>query len=408
MQDEHSTSPLLEVSDAEISNSANENDLFRLKGGVRTWALIWENIVRLGLREFTLRLGTGLALIVLALLVVWVMGNFYLKGQVAPGEIAAQAAPLPTATVTVEPVAVEDVPADAFMGGIGRLAQIHTILPSRPRFEIIQYKVLKGDTLIGIAEKYGLRPESIFWGNYNVLGDDPHKLRIGQNLNILPVDGILYQWHQGDGLNSVAKFYGVSVESIINWPGNHLDTKTIGDVSHPNISAGTEVMIPGGKREFVTWSAPRITRANPSVAKIFGPGACGKVEDGPVGIGTFIWPTTEKYLSGYDYSPETNHWGIDIAGALGNPIFASDNGVVVYAGWNDWGYGNVVVIDHGDGWQTLYAHLSAVGVSCGAYVYQGGTLGQMGSTGASSGPHLHFEMLGDSYGRANPWNFLDK
>jgi hypothetical protein len=266
MQDEHSTSPLLEVSDAEISNSANENDLFRLKGGVRTWALIWENIVRLGLREFTLRLGTGLALIVLALLVVWVMGNFYLKGQVAPGEIAAQAAPLPTATVTVEPVAVEDVPADAFMGGIGRLAQIHTILPSRPRFEIIEYKVLKGDTLIGIAEKFGLRPESIFWGNYNVLGDDPHKLRIGQNLNILPVDGILYQWHQGDGLNSVAKFYGVSVESIINWPGNHLDTKTIGDVSHPNISAGTEVMIPGGKREFVTWSAPRITRANPSLA----------------------------------------------------------------------------------------------------------------------------------------------
>jgi murein DD-endopeptidase MepM/ murein hydrolase activator NlpD len=130
--------------------------------------------------------------------------------------------------------------------------------------------------------------------------------------------------------------------------------------------------------------------------------------DGPVGTGTFIWPTTEKYLSGYDYSPETNHWGIDVAGRLGNSIFATDNGVVVYAGWNDWGYGNVVVIDHGNGWQTLYAHLSAFNVDCGSYVYQGDTIGAMGSTGNSSGPHLHFEMRSDKYGRANPWNFLTK
>jgi murein DD-endopeptidase MepM/ murein hydrolase activator NlpD len=121
---------------------------------------------------------------------------------------------------------------------------------------------------------------------------------------------------------------------------------------------------------------------------------------------TFIWPTTERYLSGYDYSPETNHFGIDIAGDLGNPIFAADHGVVVYAGWNDYGYGEMIVIDHGSGWQTLYGHLNQVNVVCGQEVYQGDTIGLMGSTGKSTGPHLHFEMRSDKFGRVNPWDFL--
>jgi len=181
---------------------------------------------------------------------------------------------------------------------------------------------------------------------------------------------------------------------------------TIGEYSHPNIAPGTWLVIPGGYREFVTWSAPRITRSNPGVAKILGPGACGTVMDGPVGNGTFIWPANNHYLSGYDYSPETNHYGIDIAGNEGEAVFAVDNGVVVYAGWNDWGYGNVVVIDHGNGWQSLYAHMSSYNVSCASYVYQGDIIGTIGSTGNSSGPHLHFELRSDTYGKANPWNFL--
>ena len=139
-----------------------------------------------------------------------------------------------------------------------------------------------------------------------------------------------------------------------------------------------------------------------------GPGFCGTITDGAVGIGTFTWPTTEKYLSGFDYSPDTNHYGIDVAGKLGNPIYAVDNGVVVYSGWNNWGYGNVIVIDHGNGWQSLYSHLSTIGVSCGASVYQGGTIGYMGSTGNSSGPHLHFELRSDKYGRPNPWDYLKR
>jgi murein DD-endopeptidase MepM/ murein hydrolase activator NlpD len=374
----------------------------------RSWSRIWESLLRLGLGELVLRFGTGLTSIIMVLVVVWVMSNFYLKGQVDASEDKAIAAPLPTATgVIVQPPLDVSVVIPGTQG-INRLALLHTTLPDIPRYDVFQYEVQKGDTIFGIADKYHLKPETILWGNYNTLADDPHRLKPGQKLNILPTDGVYYEWHAGDGLNGVAQFYHVQPEEILTWPGNRLNRDSLGDLSNPNIPVGTWLVIPGGSREFVTWSAPRITRANPSVAKIFGPGACGKIVDGPVGSGTFVWPTIEKYLSGYDYSPETNHWGIDIAGQLGNAIFASDSGVVVYAGWNDWGYGNVVVIDHGNGWQTLYAHMSAFNVDCGSYVNQGDTIGAMGSTGNSSGPHLHFEMLSDKYGRANPWNFLTK
>ena len=165
------------------------------------------------------------------------------------------------------------------------------------------------------------------------------------------------------------------------------------------------MIIPGGKREFINWSAPRITRDDPSVAAVLGGGVCGSVDGGAVGIGYFIWPTNNHFLSGFDYSPATNHYGIDLDGETGDPIYASDNGVVVYAGWNDYGYGNMVVIDHGGGWQSLYGHLSQIGVECGANVYQGQVIGLMGSTGKSTGSHLHFELMsGDT--KVNPFSYL--
>lgn len=374
----------------------------------RGWNQLWERLVRLGLGEIALRVGTGLVSVVLILIVLWVMGSFYLKGKVEDQRSsgAAMAAALPTETPTVAPPVFDAPPMEAaFTQGITRLAQMHTTLPARPRFEISQYTVETGDTIMGIAEKFGLRPQTILWGNYYTLADDPHKLRPGQELNILPVDGVYYQWSEGDGLNGVARFFGVTPEEIINFQGNHLDANALGDWSKPNIAKGTWLIIPGGEREFVSWSAPRISRTDPAVAKIMGPGYCGQVMDGLVGGGTYVWPAVEHYLSGFDWSPETNHYGLDIAGNLGHAIYAADSGVVVYAGWNDWGYGNVVVIDHGNGWQTLYAHLSSYTVSCGTSVTQGQVIAGMGSTGNSSGPHLHFEMRNDAY-KANPWDFL--
>jgi LysM repeat protein len=270
---------------------------------------------------------------------------------------------------------------------------------------VFTYTVTAGDTLFGIAEKFGLKPETILWGNQFVLGDNPHNLRPEQVLNILPTDGAYHRWSQGDGLNGVAKFFNVTPEDIINYPGNHLSPETIGDYANPNIEPGTWLVIPGGRREFVSWSAPAIPRDNPGVAKVLGPGACGSIVDGAVGVGAFIWPANNHFLSGFDYNPSANHSGIDVDGETGDPIYAADNGVVVYAGWNNWGYGNVVVINHGNGWQTLYAHLSAYNVACGSSVFQGSVVGAMGSTGNSTGSHLHYEMMYNG-GKVNPHDYL--
>ena len=134
-------------------------------------------------------------------------------------------------------------------------------------------------------------------------------------------------------------------------------------------------------------------------------GVCEAPFTGPVGTETFIWPANNHYLSGHNFSWRY-HPGIDIATQLGDPIYASDTGVVVFAGWNSQGYGNLVVLDHGNGWETLYAHLSQFNVDCGQAVYQGSVVGYAGSTGNSTGPHLHFEILNDTYGRVNPWSYL--
>ncbi|MGE5124532.1 MAG: peptidoglycan DD-metalloendopeptidase family protein [Acidobacteriaceae bacterium] len=377
----------------------------------RRLALFKERLAHAGLGETFYRLGTALLTVAVILLALVGMRLFYLHFQqtdLNPPREAVLAAEAPTPTPTAIPAIMPDfsLARASYVHGITRLALIHTTIPSRPRTEIITYTVQTDDNIFAIADMFGLKPETILWGNLFTLADNPELIYPGQVLNIMPTNGIYHRWSEGEGLNGVAHGYNVTPDVIVNWPGNRLDPATLGDYSHPSIEAGTMLFVPGGSRSFVTWSAPRISRDNPGVARILGPGSCGTVVDGAVGTGAFIWPANNHWLSGYDYSPSTNHFGIDIAGSLGDAIYAADNGVVVYAGWNDWGYGNVVVIDHDFGWQTLYAHLSVLNVGCGQSVYQGDVIGYFGSTGRSSGPHLHFEMLNESYGKVNPHNFL--
>jgi murein DD-endopeptidase MepM/ murein hydrolase activator NlpD len=217
---------------------------------------------------------------------------------------------------------------------------------------------------------------------------------------------VYWEWLGGIPFGQWAAFYGVKPEDIINLPANHIDPSTVGDVNNANIEAGKWLIIPGGKREFVNWSAPLgVTRENPASARVLGPGACDPVTGGAVGYGAYVWPTNKHYLSGFDYSPKTNHWGIDIAGSEGEGVYAADAGVIVYAGLNNYGYGNMIMIDHGDGFQTLYAHLSAIYRFCGQSVGQGEGIGAIGSTGHSSGPHLHFEIRTTTF-FVNPWDYL--
>ncbi len=380
--------------------------------------VLWDGLSHAGLGEVVFRAGTQILSVALVLAVIWALRAFYLyTTNVKESNAVSQAAlatSLPTPTAAPEAEEVVDIPLpplseNVFAGSLGVVRQVtwHTIIPTRPRTQVITYTVQKDDTIFGIAQSFNLKPETILWGNYLTLIDDPHRLQPGMVLNILPLDGVYHKWSAGEGLNGVAKGYGVKPEDIIAWEGNHLSVESLGDWRNPNIEAGTFLIVPGGHRAFVTWSAPLgLTRKNPGVAKMMGPGACGTITEGAVGNGSFIWPANNHTLSGYDYSPGTNHLGVDIAGASGDPVFAADGGVVVYSGWNNWGYGYVVVVDHGNGWQTLYAHLSAIYAGCGQSVFQGTSIGAFGSTGNSSGPHLHFEMINSSYGKVNPWDFL--
>ena len=286
--------------------------------------------------------------------------------------------------------------------GIVRHTSLDTIIPTRPRVDVITYTVQTGESLFSIADQFGLKPETILWGNYDTLKDNPHLLRPEQVLNILPVNGTYYEWHENDNLNAIADFFQTDVDEIIEYPGNHIDLIALQE-GKPAIEDGTWLIIKDGKRALKDWGPPAISRSNPASARYYGAGHCGSVYEGAIGYGSFIWPTTDRTISGYTFNSAV-HPAVDIGGSIGNAIFATDSGVVVYAGWSDYGYGYLVVIDHGNGWQSAYAHLSSVGVGCGQSVGQGNVIGALGSTGNSTGPHLHFELVING-SKVNPLDF---
>ncbi len=306
----------------------------------------------------------------------------------------------PTAVPVLESPVAAPIVAAAPPADLVRQTDPHTNIPTRPRKDIITYTVATGDTLFGIAEKFGVSPETIVWGN-PILKDTPDLLRPGQVFRIAPVSGVLRDVQPNDRLDVLANYYKVTVDDIVNWPGNNLDP------ANPQLVVGQSLVIPGGTREFVQFVVPHTSRAVKRVVTAGsdpGPGACpGGYTGGAIGSGFFIWPANNHWLSGNDYW--AGHLGIDIAAGVGDAVFASDSGVVVFAGWSNWGYGNMVQIDHGNGWNTLYAHLSQYNVSCGQSVLQGNIIGLAGNTGNSTGPHLHFEMNFQG-SRPNPHNYL--
>jgi len=368
---------------------------------LKYWDRLWERIVKLGLGDVALRVGSALVTIGLVGLVVWVMKGFFVGGEFANTGLDADDGML------VDSMALPAYDGSAPVAGLSRSADSQTaaMAVTGSRYDVVEYEVVSGDTIFGIADQFGLSTDTILWSNWATLRDNPAAIYPGQKLDIPPQDGVVIIWYEENGLNGVAKNLNVSPEDIVDWPSNNLSMETIGDFANPNIEAGTKIFVPGGWRPFYDWTTAIFGREETATSPIWGTGKCAPTNFGPTGNGTYIWPTSERRVSGYPYSPETNHYGIDIGGATGNPIYSVDNGVVVYSGWSDWGYGNVVAIDHGNGMQTLYAHLSTINVGCGAFVTQGDVIGAMGSTGNSSGPHLHFEMRLNG-GRVNPHNYV--
>lgn len=276
---------------------------------------------------------------------------------------------------------------------IQRKLTLKTIIPQRSRYQVIQHTVESGDSVFYIAKEFGIKPDTLLWANYDVLNDTPDSLRVGQELNVPPTDGILYQWKAGDTFEKVAAQYKAKADDILDWAGNEID------LTNPQVQPDQWVMIPGGSREYKQWLVPTVARGHSGTASV-GTSAC---KGGPIGSTNFIWPAQNHYLSGNDFY--AGHLGIDIAAGLGAPVYAADSGVVTIASGVTSGYGNVIMIDHGNGFVTLYGHLSQFNVKVCQAVTVGQLIGLAGSTGNSSGPHLHFEVR-ENGGFINPWNVL--
>jgi murein DD-endopeptidase MepM/ murein hydrolase activator NlpD len=332
--------------------------------------------------------------VTLLLVAGMILGALKWKADSVPDALA----PVPTAGPNKAPpkVSMPALAAPEAFASIKRGIQIKTNVPAdKPRYTLEEYRVSRGDSVFAIATSFKLEPETILWANYDVLQDTPDSLRPGQVLKIPPTNGIYYQWKENDTLESVAEELKASIDDILNYPGNDID------LTNPEIKSGSWMMIPGGERDFVQWLVPTVARGASGTSST-SQNACG---GGAVGGGGFLWPADSHSISGNDYW--SGHLGIDIAAGEGATVYAADSGVVTMAavGGYNYGYGNVIQIDHGNGYSTLYAHLSAVFVSTCQSVSAGQQIATAGNTGNSQGAHLHFEVR-QGGGFISPWFVL--
>ena len=261
----------------------------------------------------------------------------------------------------------------------GYLLKINPQTGSASRIGMTDYAihtVEQGETLSTIAAKYGLKTETLMWEN-NI--GNANMVVVGQKLVVPPVDGISYTAKSGDALDSLAKKYNISVDAII--AQNNLTSNTL--------VTGQHLFLPNAK--------PIIPAKPTTIAKSStksGSKTLYDSNDGPVGAKPFIFPSNGSITQGF----RAGHYAVDIASRDKPAVWAAGSGTVVKASSGTWGggYGNHIIIDHGDGLQTLYAHLDHLTVNEGDYVEQGQAIGQMGNTGrvyGATGIHLHFEVI---------------
>jgi len=256
---------------------------------------------------------------------------------------------------------------------------IDTQISSKVRDSVIDYKVQDGDTVASIADKFGISVSTIRWEN-GLSGD---KIKVGQTLQILPVTGVAHTVAKGDTVYSIAKRYDADSQAIVDFPFN-----TFTNDETFELAIGQIVIVPDGVMPSAQAATPRPRQMTPNAGTV-------------TASGQFVWPTQGTITQRFSWY----HPGIDIANSSEPLDVAADSGWVVYAGWDTAGYGNMVLIDHGNGFETRYAHLSQIMVISGQTVQRGQTIGRMGSTGHSTGPHTHFEIILNGV-HVNPLNYL--
>ncbi len=259
-----------------------------------------------------------------------------------------------------------------------------------PPAEILTYIVQANDTAWDIGARFNVGMYSVLWSNGL---DEEDVVRPGQELRIPPVPGVAHQVKANDTLDTIAQRYRAEPASIVDFNGLKPGEPLVID---------KWIIIPGGELPITVRPDP--PRAAAAPARPAAPAPARPAAPAPqparpapapapsppqIATGRLQWPTRGSittYYSGW-------HPGIDIAAPFGTPIGASDAGRIVYAGWDRQGYGNRIIVNHGNGITTTYNHLSAFLVQVGQNVSKGQVIARMGSTGNSTGPHLHFEIL---------------
>jgi murein DD-endopeptidase MepM/ murein hydrolase activator NlpD len=259
-----------------------------------------------------------------------------------------------------------------------------TQVSDKVRDKVLEYVVQSGDTVSVIASKFGISSDTIRWENGLESVND---IKPGQSLKILPVTGVKHKVVRGETIYSIAKKYDSNPQAIVDFPFN-----TFADNEAFSLSVGQELIVPDGKK-------PNVIPWSPSLYVAQKTPDAGAVS----AIGKFVWPMGGVITQRFSWY----HRAIDIATAFGTPIVAADAGRVIVAGWPDnSGYGNRVEIDHGNGFITLYGHMSKIYVTAGQSVNRGDQIGLEGSTGRSTGPHLHFEIRKAGGGMIDPLTVL--
>ncbi len=259
--------------------------------------------------------------------------------------------------------------------------EIQTFISDKVRDKVMDYTVREGDTVSTIAEKFGISQDTIRWQNDL---KSKESIKVGQVLQILPVTGVVHKVQKGDTVYSIAKKYDSSPQAVVDFPYN-----TFTNDETFELAIGQTVVIPDGvKPAEILWSPlARVRQVTPDAGTV-------------VASGSFVWPAQGTITQRFSWY----HPGIDIANKAAPDVLAADSGTVVIAGWPDsQGFGNRVLIDHGNGYKTQYAHLQTVYVVSGQTVKRGDRIGKMGSTGRSTGTHLDFRV----FYNGQPLNPLD-
>lgn len=254
------------------------------------------------------------------------------------------------------------------------------------------YKVKSGDTLTGIAHRFGVSMMSVWWANQLSSKDELH---VGQVLVIPPVSGVVVTVAAGDTLESLAKKYSATGDEILSYNG----------LTESTLVIGQKLIIPDGIGKAIP--TPKPTKA-PTVSSGGGGGAAIHPPSGTYGGGALAWPVPGGYISQYFHY---GHPALDIAAPYGTRILAGAAGTVIFAGWKDDMGGYQVWLSHGSGLYTAYYHMSAITVDVGQHVGRAQQIGRVGQSGYATGPHCHFEVWrgypwqGSSY-RVNPLAYL--